>query len=73
MSDIKMIDAKGDSWYRNNGEFRMPHGERNGVFFEPGVATRVDADEWIKNQPVLELIDNPLGDDPKPKAEKAPK
>lgn len=60
-----IADDKG-TWYRNTSAYRMPDPE-SGTNFEPGLATKATATEWVKGQPHIEKIDDPFDTEPKTK------
>lgn len=61
----KVFDKSKDAvWVVNLGEFRWPHGEREGVVFDPRVACKILMDDWIKGQhPILQTIADPHDDE----------
>lgn len=74
--EVKVIDKDGE-WYVNTAQYRFVHGTRQGVIFEPGVATKfksqtkaADKDhpavaDWIDGQPLIQKIADPYGELPK--------
>jgi hypothetical protein len=61
----KVVDkTKTSVWVVNLGQFRFPHGTREGVFFDPRIAVKIEMDDWIKSQePLLAEVDDPHTDD----------
>lgn len=59
--NTKVIDKDKDAvWVVNVGQFRWPHGEREGVSFDVGTAYRIKMDDWIEGQkPILQVIEDP--------------
>lgn len=66
MQPARQIDKdKAAVWIVNLSQFRMPHGTREGVYFEPAQPTGILLDDWIKGQkPILVEVDDPFGDLP---------
>ncbi len=72
---MKVIDKDG-VWLQNTGQFRIPDYDRAAaepnapmVFYEPGEATKVRLSDFIKAQPALVEIDDPM-DAPQVKTKK---
>jgi hypothetical protein len=61
----KVFDKEKEAvWVVNLGAFRFAHGTREGVVFDPQVATRVKMDEWIESQaPLLVQVEDPYSED----------
>jgi len=77
MSEFKVIDKDG-VWVMNTGESRVPdyvrHAENPGtelIIIEPGIPTKIKLSDYLKAQPTLIEVSDPLGDDTpaKPKGE----
>lgn len=59
---MKIADPKG-KWYINRGFYSF-HDPESSTVFEPGVLTKAAETTWLKGQPVIEEVADPLGSAP---------
>lgn len=58
MSNIVIADVEGEC-FQNTGSFTMVEPSRQ-TRFEPGVIVKVTPNDWIKGQPVLSPVADPM-------------
>lgn len=60
------VDKDKDAvWVANLGQYRMAHGLREKVVFDPGTPVRIKMDAWIESQaPILVVVEDPFGELP---------
>ena len=65
---MKIVSTTG-IWVKNEAVFPMTDGE-NGTRYEPGEVMKVEETEWLKAQPCIKRIDDPLAAKPVVKSAK---
>lgn len=63
MTSPRKIDSEkeGGVWVVNMAQFRMAHGERDAVVFDPKQPTCIKMDDWIKRQgEMFAVVEDPF-------------